>query len=86
MIFIIYVVCSFSIYAEFSFINQQIIKLKYSVRIIKNPLTFINSFFFVVEIISKKNSIIKEWREFEERCTYEYAHNEVKALKAKSAK
>lgn len=30
--------------------------------------------------------MIKEWREFEEKSTYEYAHNEAKTFKTAPAK
>ena len=41
----------------------------------------------LVEIIPKRNSSkMQEWREFEEKATYEHAHNEVKNLKDTSIK
>jgi hypothetical protein len=37
-------------------------------------------------MISLKESTIKEWCEFEDASTYEYAHGEVKTLKTTSIK
>ncbi|CAF2356522.1 unnamed protein product [Rotaria sp. Silwood2] len=40
----------------------------------------------VFKIIPKKRDTIKEWHNFEDAYTYEYAHDEVKALKTASMK
>jgi len=37
-------------------------------------------------MIPKNDSIKKDWCDFEESTTYEYAHNEVKAMKTASMK
>lgn len=48
-------------------------------------LTFVN-FCVSLEMIAKKESTVKEWCEFENAITNDYAHNEVKALNILNAK